>query len=176
MAGFKRGGARGGGIKKAFTKKRSSPEDDDNAPCATKKAKGDEEDDSLPVVPELKTDDNGDTYVGVSCAIGYRLQKREKIRVLTRRLVKHQRQATCHCQRLQQEHTCQHPRILCYGCRRDEAWKEGIKRHTFFEYGWLLTNTGHLPYHRSIQYPTRCCPTYRNRPRKEGYKGRAARL
>ncbi|RAR01457.1 PC4-like protein [Stemphylium lycopersici] len=65
-AGFKRGGARGGGIKKAFTKKRSSPEDDDNAPCATKKAKGDEEDDSLPVVPELKTDDNGDTYVGLN--------------------------------------------------------------------------------------------------------------
>lgn len=96
MAGFKRGGARGGGFKKGFTKKRSSPEDDANAPRATKKAKGDEEDDSLPVIPELKTDDNGDTYVGVSCTIRHRLQEKKKGGILTRRLVKHQRQATCH--------------------------------------------------------------------------------
>lgn len=71
MAGFtKRGGARGGSTyKKPFTKKRSSPDaDDDSAPRANKKTKSgdDDDDESLPVVPELKTDDNGDAYVGVS--------------------------------------------------------------------------------------------------------------
>jgi len=73
MAGFKRGGARGGSnFKKTFTKKRSSPDadaDDDNAPRVSKKTKAgdDNDDDSVPLVPELKTDDNGDAYVGVSC-------------------------------------------------------------------------------------------------------------
>jgi hypothetical protein len=71
MAGFKRGGARGGStFKKSFPKKRSSPDaDDDSAPRASKKTKAgdDNDDDSVPVVPELKTDDNGDTYIGVRC-------------------------------------------------------------------------------------------------------------
>jgi hypothetical protein len=71
MAGFKRGGARGGSnFKKTFTKKRSSPDaDNDNAPRASKKTKAgdDNDDESIPVVLELKTDDNGDTYVSVSC-------------------------------------------------------------------------------------------------------------
>jgi hypothetical protein len=68
MAGFKRGGARGGGFKKAgtSTKKRSSPDDGDDAPRASKKSKGDEEEDSMPVVPELKTDDSGEAYISVS--------------------------------------------------------------------------------------------------------------
>jgi hypothetical protein len=62
---------RGGGFKKAggFAKKRSSPDDDDvddSAPRASKKSKGDEEDESLPVVPELKTDTEGNAYIGVS--------------------------------------------------------------------------------------------------------------
>ncbi|XP_014556517.1 hypothetical protein COCVIDRAFT_26735 [Bipolaris victoriae FI3] len=65
MTGFKRGGARGG-FKKSFKNKRSSPDDDDSAPRANKKAKGDEDDDSLPVVPELKTDDNGDAFVALN--------------------------------------------------------------------------------------------------------------
>ncbi|EMD97366.1 hypothetical protein COCC4DRAFT_170549 [Bipolaris maydis ATCC 48331] len=65
MAGFKRGGARGG-FKKNFNNKRSSPDDDDSAPRANKKVKGDEDDDSLPVVPELKTDDNGDAFVALN--------------------------------------------------------------------------------------------------------------
>jgi hypothetical protein len=58
----------GGGFKKAggFAKKRYSPDDDDSAPRASKKSKGDEEEDSLPVVPELKTDDEGNAYIGVS--------------------------------------------------------------------------------------------------------------
>jgi hypothetical protein len=65
MAGFKRGGARGG-FKKASTNKRSSPDEGDSTPRSTKKAKGDEGDDSTPVVPELKTDENGEAYVSVS--------------------------------------------------------------------------------------------------------------
>ncbi|KAI4931916.1 uncharacterized protein J4E92_003814 [Alternaria infectoria] len=72
MAGFtKRGGARGGSnYKKTFTKKRSSPDaDDDNAPRASKKTKsGDDDEESVPVVPELKTDDNGDAYVGLNAS------------------------------------------------------------------------------------------------------------
>ncbi|KAI4688473.1 hypothetical protein J4E81_008070 [Alternaria sp. BMP 2799] len=72
MAGFtKRGGARGGSTyKKTFTKKRSSPDaDDDSAPRASKKTKsGDDEEESVPVVPELKTDDNGDAYVGLNAS------------------------------------------------------------------------------------------------------------
>ncbi|KAA8626660.1 PC4 domain containing protein [Pyrenophora tritici-repentis] len=66
MAGFKRGGARGGGFKKGFAKKRSSPDEDDSAPRASKKAKGDEEDDSTLVIPKLETDDNGDVYVALN--------------------------------------------------------------------------------------------------------------
>ncbi|CAI9637604.1 unnamed protein product [Alternaria burnsii] len=70
MAGFKRGGARGGNaFKKTFPKKRSSPDaDDDNAARASKKTKAgdDNDDDSVPVVPELKTDDNGDAYVSLN--------------------------------------------------------------------------------------------------------------
>ncbi|KAG9190355.1 hypothetical protein G6011_08443 [Alternaria panax] len=70
MAGFKRGGARGGStFKKSFPKKRSSPDaDDDNAPRASKKTKAgdDNDDESVPVVPELKTDENGDAYVSLN--------------------------------------------------------------------------------------------------------------
>ena len=71
MAGYKRGGARGGStFKRPFTKKRSAPDadaDNENAPRASKKSKAEaENDESLPVVPELKTDDNGDAYISVS--------------------------------------------------------------------------------------------------------------
>jgi hypothetical protein len=72
MASYKRGGARGGStFKKPFTKKRSAPDadaDNENAPRASKKSKAEAEndDESLPVVPELKTDDNGDAYISVS--------------------------------------------------------------------------------------------------------------
>ena len=69
MAGFKRGGARGS-FKKGFTNKRSSPDEDDNAPRASKKAKGDEDEDLILVIPELKTDDNGDSFVSVRSAVG----------------------------------------------------------------------------------------------------------
>jgi hypothetical protein len=88
MAGFtKRGGARGGSTyKKTFTKKRSSPDadTDDNAPRASKKTKSgdDEDDEALPVVPELKTDDNGDAYIGVSTE-KQRKYERRHLRVLT---------------------------------------------------------------------------------------------
>jgi hypothetical protein len=74
MASYKRGGARGGStFKKPFTKKRSAPDadadaDNEDAPRASKKSKAEAEndDESLPVVPELKTDDNGDAYISVS--------------------------------------------------------------------------------------------------------------
>jgi hypothetical protein len=70
MAGFKRGGSRGGGgaYKKGFTKKRAAPDDEDSAPRAGKKTKGDDEDeeDATSVVPELKTNEDGDRFVGVS--------------------------------------------------------------------------------------------------------------
>lgn len=90
MAGFKRGGARGG-FKKGFTNKRSSPDEDDSAPRASKKAKGDDDDDSIPVVPELKTDDNGDAYVSVGNLVGEPVSvEKEKKRktVLISRIVK----------------------------------------------------------------------------------------
>lgn len=99
MAGFtKRGGARGGSnYKKTFTKKRSSPDaDDDNAPRASKKTKsGDDDEESVPVVPELKTDDNGDAYVGVS-SHGQGKPRTVGRRVLTRTSAQRQRQTTRH--------------------------------------------------------------------------------
>jgi hypothetical protein len=68
MAGFKRGGSRGGAYKKSYAKKRAASDDEEGAPQASKKAKGDssEDKDSTPFVPELKTDDDGQKYVGVS--------------------------------------------------------------------------------------------------------------
>lgn len=71
MAGgtFKRSGARGGGFKKAFNKKRASPEDDDNAPRASKKAKNDADDETIPLVPKLEKDDDDNSFVAVSCSL-----------------------------------------------------------------------------------------------------------
>jgi hypothetical protein len=71
MAGFKRGGFRGGAggaYKKSYAKKRAASDDEEGAPQASKKTKGDsgEEEESTPFVPELKTDDDGQKYIGVS--------------------------------------------------------------------------------------------------------------
>ncbi|RMZ69529.1 hypothetical protein GMOD_00006356 [Pyrenophora seminiperda CCB06] len=73
MVRTKGGRARGGGFNKGFAQKRSFAEEDDSAPHASKKAKGDENDDSTPVIPELKTDDNGDVYVGLNTSCKRRL-------------------------------------------------------------------------------------------------------
>ncbi|KAH7091436.1 transcriptional Coactivator p15-domain-containing protein [Paraphoma chrysanthemicola] len=67
MAGFKRGGFRGGGggaYKKGNAKKRAGSDDEDSAPRTSKKSRGDEDEeaDSTPVVPEIKTDDDGNKY------------------------------------------------------------------------------------------------------------------
>jgi hypothetical protein len=71
MAGFKRGGSRGGAggaYKKSYAKKRAASDDEEGAPQASKKTKGDsgEDEDSAPFAPELKTDDDGQKYIGVS--------------------------------------------------------------------------------------------------------------
>ena len=70
MAGYKRGGFRGGAggtFKKGGAKKRAGSDDEDSAPRSSKKSKGDEEEeDSMLVVPELKEDDQGAQYIGVS--------------------------------------------------------------------------------------------------------------
>lgn len=63
----KRGGARGG-FKKAFPKKRSSPEDDDTGARGYKKAKNDDaasDDEAGPFVPKLEKDDEENAYVAV---------------------------------------------------------------------------------------------------------------
>jgi hypothetical protein len=70
MAGFKRGGFRGGAgdaYKKSYTKKRAASDDEDGASQASKKTKGDngDDDDSTPVVPELNIDDDGQKYINV---------------------------------------------------------------------------------------------------------------
>lgn len=63
----KRGGSRGGfrsaGNSKTFSKKRSSPEDDETAP-ASKKTRGDAEEESF--IPQLDTDDDKNPFVAVS--------------------------------------------------------------------------------------------------------------
>jgi hypothetical protein len=67
MAAYKRGGFRGAGsLKKGYTKKRAGSDDEESAPRASKKTKADDEEDSAPFVPELKTDDSNQQYVGVS--------------------------------------------------------------------------------------------------------------
>ncbi|KAL5120736.1 hypothetical protein ACEQ8H_001215 [Pleosporales sp. CAS-2024a] len=71
MAGFKRGGFRGGGgaSKKSFAKKRTASDDEDGTPRAGKKTKGDDEDteDATPIVPELKTNEDGEKFIsGIS--------------------------------------------------------------------------------------------------------------
>jgi hypothetical protein len=91
MAGFKRGGARGG-FKKAssYTKKRSSPSNDasDSAPRATKKARNDDADEdeasTTPVVPELQTDDEGNPYISVHILSHYTDVMEKKGEKLTR--------------------------------------------------------------------------------------------
>ena len=70
MAGYKRGGFRGGnsgGFKKAFTKKRPA-EDEDDAPSASKKSRSNDEDeeDTAPFVPQLHTGCDNDPYIAVS--------------------------------------------------------------------------------------------------------------
>lgn len=72
MAGFKRGGFRGGGagaFKKGYAKRRS-PEDEEDAPHASKKSKGDDnqakEEDATSFAPKLGTDDEMNPFVAVS--------------------------------------------------------------------------------------------------------------
>lgn len=70
MAGFKRGGFRGGnsgGFKKSFNKKRPA-EDEDDAPSASKKSRSNDEDeeDTTPFVPQLHTEGDNDPYIAVS--------------------------------------------------------------------------------------------------------------
>ncbi|KAF2823036.1 PC4-domain-containing protein [Ophiobolus disseminans] len=81
MAGFKRGGFRGGAsgaYKKGASKKRAGPDDEDSAPRASKKSKGDEEEeDSAPVVPELKADGEGCSFVGLNASGKRRVIVRE---------------------------------------------------------------------------------------------------
>jgi hypothetical protein len=75
--GFKRGGARGGGPKKSFSKKRSSPSDDEALARTAKKAKpsgSDEEAEAEPFIPTLGTDDEKNPFVSVcmlqACKVG----------------------------------------------------------------------------------------------------------
>jgi hypothetical protein len=70
MAGFKRGGFRGGGggvFKKGYAKKRS-PEDEDDAPRASKKSRADDDEEGVatPFVPKLDTDDEKNPFIAVS--------------------------------------------------------------------------------------------------------------
>lgn len=61
-------GGHGGTFKHGFaTRKRSSPGGDNDTPKVSKKAKAEEgeEEDGVAVVPELKTDDDGNQYIGV---------------------------------------------------------------------------------------------------------------
>ncbi|KAF2124117.1 PC4-domain-containing protein [Dothidotthia symphoricarpi CBS 119687] len=69
MAGFKRGGARGGAPKKTFlSKKRVEPSDDEDRPArASKKAKADDEDEEVgTLVPKLEKDEEGNQYVALN--------------------------------------------------------------------------------------------------------------
>ncbi|KAH7410060.1 transcriptional Coactivator p15-domain-containing protein [Phaeosphaeria sp. MPI-PUGE-AT-0046c] len=71
MAGFKRGGFRGGGggaFKKGISKKRAGSDDEDSTPRASKKTKSDEEEDATPFVPVLKTDGDKQHYVGLNAS------------------------------------------------------------------------------------------------------------
>ncbi|KAF1848652.1 PC4-domain-containing protein [Cucurbitaria berberidis CBS 394.84] len=70
MAGFKRGGFRGGGggTFKGYAKKRSEPDDGDSAPRSSKKAKGDDEEESVAVVPKLEIDDDGNQFIGLNAS------------------------------------------------------------------------------------------------------------
>ncbi|KAF2647242.1 hypothetical protein K491DRAFT_723609 [Lophiostoma macrostomum CBS 122681] len=64
--GFKRGGSRGNSRGGGYSKKRSSPDhDDDSGPRSSKKAKADEdeEEDALPLVPEIRKDGKGEEYI-----------------------------------------------------------------------------------------------------------------
>jgi hypothetical protein len=64
--GFKRGGARGGGPKKPFSKKRSSPSDDEAPARTAKKAKPSGSDDEAePFIPTLGEDDEKNPFVSV---------------------------------------------------------------------------------------------------------------
>lgn len=67
-----------GGFKSAYSKKRSSPDEDDAPKRVSKKSKAkvdeDEEDEVGTPVPKLQKDEQGDSYVAVSCQ---RLSQRE---------------------------------------------------------------------------------------------------
>lgn len=133
MAGFKRGGSRGGGggtYKKGNFKKRAASDDEDSAPRASKKVKDEEEDEvSVPLVPEIKTNEDGDKYIGVS------LQILVWITLLTdNRKVERQWQATAHSTRIQEEYSHRHTRVLGERCRRDQARKEGREALVFVNF------------------------------------------
>jgi hypothetical protein len=66
--GFKRGSAHGGGPKKSFSKKRSSPSDDETPARTAKKAKAsgsDDEAEAEAFIPTLGTDDEKNPFVSV---------------------------------------------------------------------------------------------------------------
>ncbi|KAH8696967.1 transcriptional Coactivator p15-domain-containing protein [Phaeosphaeriaceae sp. PMI808] len=72
MAGFKRGGFRGGGggtFKKGNAKKRVGSEDEEMSTRNTKKSKTDAEDDEpATAVPKLETDDEGRKYIALNAS------------------------------------------------------------------------------------------------------------
>jgi hypothetical protein len=111
MAGTKRGGFRGGGggaYKKGNFKKRAASDDEDSAPRASKKAKDEEEDeDPTPFVPEIKTNKDGDKFVGVSIRLFVCF-----IQLPDNHEVERQRQATAYSARIQEEYSHRHTRVL----------------------------------------------------------------
>jgi hypothetical protein len=103
MAGFKRGafrGGSGGAFKKGSAKKRAGSDDEDSALRASKKPKGDDEEESAPVMPELKTDDDGKQYVGVSARRSVQIRNTSNIHE-----AQYKRQTTHNRQRIQGQST-----------------------------------------------------------------------
>jgi len=65
---FKRGGARGGGFKSGYARKRAPPEENDDATSVRvmKKSKGDGDEEHAILLPKLETDEENNPYVAVS--------------------------------------------------------------------------------------------------------------
>jgi hypothetical protein len=100
MAGFKRGGARGGSagaFKKASAKKRAGSDDEDSVPRTSKKSKSDDEE-SNPFMPELKTDDDDKPFVGVRML--HQVDVANKAKWIEAQC---KRQAARNCQRVQRQ-------------------------------------------------------------------------
>jgi len=109
MAGLKRGGFRGGAggaFKKGAPKKRAASDDEEDVPRAGKKSKGGEDETSAPVIPELKEDDQGDSYISVSFRFPGWIVPKLKCEA------QRKRQATRHDQRIQGRAIDQYTRVL----------------------------------------------------------------